>query len=31
MNIYFDWILYGKIVELCIISEIWLRQVGWAI
>lgn len=29
MSIYHDWLLYGKLIELCIYSEIWLRQTGW--
>ena len=28
MNIYHDWMLYGKLVEAAIFSEIFLRQTG---
>lgn len=29
MSIYHDWMLYGKLVETAVFSEIWLRQAGW--
>ena len=29
MSIYHDWMLYGKLIEATVFSEIWLRQVGW--
>lgn len=29
MNHYFDWMLYGKLIESAVFSEIWLRQVGY--
>lgn len=30
MSIYHDWMLYGKLIEAAMFSEIWLKQVGWA-
>lgn len=30
MSIYHDWLMYGKFIEACVFSEIWLRQIGWA-
>lgn len=29
MNHYFDWMLYSKLIEAAVFSEIWLRQVGY--
>lgn len=29
-EMYYNWILYGKLVEAAVFSEIWLRQAGSA-
>lgn len=28
MSIYHDYMLYGKLIEAAVFSEIWLRQTG---
>jgi hypothetical protein len=28
MNIFYDWMLYGKLVELAVFSQIWVFQLG---
>ena len=28
MDYYHDWVMYGKLIEAAVFSEIWLRQTG---